>query len=1284
MANVANTTNETTAPDPSPLFRLIARTRRVLRSSWVAVGVALTIGLGLGTLAAVTTVDLLAPLMPALRLIGLLLIVVPTVAALVLGVLAPLVRRMSNGWVARRIESKLPGIKNRLVSTVDLARSEEVSKRSPAFYARLVREALERVAGFRPAKLVDWPRLRRAALFGLVGVVAFLAAFGVFSDRLPTAMARIFNPFADIPPATGVEFEVKPGDAKFLRGDEIPFAVTVTRGRPDDVRLELRPIDGSEGTTWYDLDRVDETHWTLGLVGMEKSFHYRVHGGGTWSTRHKVYLLERPTITDVRTVLHYPEYMAVPEPPAGPPGIPDVTGPEGSAVEVVATATGDVAVGEIQWLDTQAKSVEVTERPERVWQLLEFIPQGIGQEGNWQWDHKLRAKPAHHDGAGEGHRSHRLVNAPAGFTAAPTDMLFAYVYIPPDQKPAALMLEWHDGRDWEHRAYWGEDKFGEGKPDTPSRRRIGPMPEAGGWVRLEVPAARVGMAGKDVRGIGFREFNGQAFWHRAGAVPPTHVEKQELVVATTYPMKALGEGRWAGRFPLNRTGAYRVELRNELGHANKMMKEARAVAIPDNPPQIVLERPGTDLTLSAPRKVPIVASAYDDFGLADLVISTRKGDTGGFVGRPIKKYGGIVRNDSAVVNLDLAAYDLKPGEFIRYRVETRDRKGQSAQTQEFTIRIADDGNSADRQLENFARQQETFQEKLANLIAEQKKVQEQVKALPAKFEPLKQKIAEAERKAAAETAPKDAAQPKEAPEPQPQPDKAPQGLDADAKKMLDELRGEMAKLAGQEEQNTRLAEQVAGEIKNSAERAAELKLLPPEVLNELQQARQAFDRTVQAPLGDLAGEMRRGADGNRAAPNVEGMNAAADQIQRNLDAMKARMEAINRAEKAMNSDAVAALEELRRERQKQEAELSARDLQALRDFIAEMREEMKRLEGNQEQVLDAAKSAPDILLPDVQAKQEGLDRATARAVDDARALQNARAMRAARRRPEFPDRPHDPDAGEELVAPDEDDMPEDAAEDAAKDRGKDASKKSEAEKGGDEEEMFLPALGGPRPKIDPRFADKIRPVPKKDAGKRAHDADAKGKADHPQGEPGTPDRGELQEAGAENLRDLDMAEGSLASDQQSLERMLERLREAMNAPDRGQRPQAQEGAQADDEPHPELDALTESEMFRQAQAMAERMRQMREGNRAQAKGSQRSGRPHEGPSPTGNLRGTPPAPAETAAVLKDLDLNTRTIILKMPPRVREELLQGMREEGPEGYAKYIQDYFKRLTEVKPK
>ena len=50
--------------------------------------------------------------------------------------------------------------------------------------------------------------------------------------------------------------------------------------------------------------------------------------------------------------------------------------------------------------------------------------------------------------------------------------------------------------------------------------------------------------------------------------------------------------------------------------------------------------------------------------------------------------------------------------------------------------------------------------------------------------------------------------------------------------------------------------------------------------------------------------------------------------------------------------------------------------------------------------------------------------------------------------------------------------------------------------------------------------------------------------------------------------------------------------------------------------------------------------------------------------------------------LADLDPATRAVLLKMQPQLREELLQGMREQGPEGYRKFIQDYFQRLSTVK--
>src|SRR5258708_34034350 len=110
-----------TAPDTTPIHRLIGKTRSLLRSSWIATGLGLSIGLALATLLAMTLLDLLVPLWPALRLTALLLIVVPAAWVFFVGVVRPLFRRLAPSTVARRIELPVPGMPNRSRSCVDFS-----------------------------------------------------------------------------------------------------------------------------------------------------------------------------------------------------------------------------------------------------------------------------------------------------------------------------------------------------------------------------------------------------------------------------------------------------------------------------------------------------------------------------------------------------------------------------------------------------------------------------------------------------------------------------------------------------------------------------------------------------------------------------------------------------------------------------------------------------------------------------------------------------------------------------------------------------------------------------------------------------------------------------------------------------------------------------------------------------------------------------------------------------------------------------------------------------------
>ncbi len=101
------------------------------------------------------------------------------------------------------------------------------------------------------------------------------------------------------------------------------------------------------------------------------------------------------------------------------------------------------------------------------------------------------------------------------------DTLYAYSYLDPDHPPQAVMLQWNDG-DWNQRAYWGQNLINWGTNGTSSRRYMGHLPASGGWVRLEVPAAQVGLAGKTVNGLAFTLYGGRAWWDRAGVRRAVH------------------------------------------------------------------------------------------------------------------------------------------------------------------------------------------------------------------------------------------------------------------------------------------------------------------------------------------------------------------------------------------------------------------------------------------------------------------------------------------------------------------------------------------------------------------------------------------------------------------------------------------------------------------------------------------------------------------------------------------------------------------------------------------
>ena len=111
-----------------------------------------------------------------------------------------------------------------------------------------------------------------------------------------------------------------------------------------------------------------------------------------------------------------------------------------------------------------------------------------------------------------GMHQYMIVGAAPQFSVGAGDILFAYVYLDPANMPREVMVQWRDpsgtGDLWDHRAYWGENLITWGANGTSGRWRVGDLPPMAQWVRLEVGASQVGLAGKQVTSV--QEMLGQS------------------------------------------------------------------------------------------------------------------------------------------------------------------------------------------------------------------------------------------------------------------------------------------------------------------------------------------------------------------------------------------------------------------------------------------------------------------------------------------------------------------------------------------------------------------------------------------------------------------------------------------------------------------------------------------------------------------------------------------------------------------------------------------------------
>jgi hypothetical protein len=501
--------------------------------------------------------------------------------------------------------------------------------------------------------------------------------------------------------------------------------------------------------------------------------------------------------------------------------------------------------------------------------------------------------------------------------------------------------------------------------------------------------------------------------------------------------------------------------------------------------------------------------------------------------------------------------------------------------------------------------------------------------------------------------------------------------------MASELKQELSKLATPQDANIQLATQVQNQLTQATTQATNSKLVPRLLAAQMHTAEQLFNTEALQPMRDLLQSMRNAGDPQKPTPSTAAMADSAQRIQQQLESMRARLDALARAQQNMKNDPSAALAQLRMDLMAQNAQLTAQELGELRDFLDRLTGQMKMLEGRENELARHTKQAMPVVLPEIDKEQGQIESDAEKLLAQTDQILQTENMRDMKRLPRLPNDTAAKSAAEREErshhAP-RDDQPRHSPDSgppefsSAEMKSAKASQRKHGLRTEEDEEMFTPP--GVKQKNGPRATKTARSngMESDDQTTSARQRAEASRAQPPMAEP-------RQSSHADSVRDqlarrqertaqqLQEGQEKLQPPRDRIAQLLERLREAFG-------PENDEAIQ-------QLAKVIESMDMQHAMQLAQAARRARQ--QAERATGQLSQQPQATPQAQGTaieLNTAMRAGIASEFEANDLGLAAQAVLLRLQPRVREELLKGMREEGPEAYRKFIEEYFNRLTKIK--
>src|SRR3989454_227028 len=283
------------------------------------------------------------------------------VFTLVRRLILPLRSTPTDTQLARFVEEKNPGLKDRLVSAVEAvqkAKTEQV-----AFVHLLTKDALDRTKHVRFRDQVNKRKFGTFAALSAVFAVSLLISLYISSLFFPIGSQRLLAGLLKPPAIDAYELKVTPGDTTVPRGSDVVIQAIAQGFDPQRAEVHLRYANGTqwEASTMEVTPQTVPTFRHL-VFNLQEPVHYFVEAGGYKSKEFTIDVADLPRVEKLDYTYHYPAYTGLAD--KKEEGASDMVGLKGTIVDVLVTASQALSGGRIVFAD--GKSVPLQPSGEKM------------------------------------------------------------------------------------------------------------------------------------------------------------------------------------------------------------------------------------------------------------------------------------------------------------------------------------------------------------------------------------------------------------------------------------------------------------------------------------------------------------------------------------------------------------------------------------------------------------------------------------------------------------------------------------------------------------------------------------------------------------------------------------------------------------------------------------------------------------------------------------------------------------------------------------------------------